>query len=66
MAAMTRLTYAALDALKTTQLQNLKPYQLEQVIDYLNRLNYDRKSGSNISAQATIGTILTAQHLQNA
>lgn len=66
MAAISRLTNAALTSILTTQLGSLKPYQLEQVLDFLNRTPYDRKSGSNITAQATISTIVTAMNSQNA
>ena len=55
---MSKLTTAQWEALKTTQLQNLRPYQLEQVMYNLSRFKYDRGSNSDVSVQSTIGTIL--------
>lgn len=66
MAALTRLTNANVTSLLTTQLGSLKPYQLEQVLDFLSRTPYDRKSVANITAQSTISTIVTAMNSQNA
>lgn len=66
MAAYTRLTTAALNTLNSSNLGTLKPYQIEQVIEYLNRLNWagansgsGRGSQSNVSNQPTIAQIVT-------
>jgi hypothetical protein len=60
MAGQTKLTTAQLNALTSTTLGDLKPYQLNQVIDVLNRLKWDRGSTSNFTAQPTITNIVTA------
>ena len=56
----TKLTTAQLNTLTSTTLGNLYPYQLQQVMDALARLHYERGSNSDVSAQPTISTIVTA------
>ncbi len=56
----TRLTTAALNTLASTTLGNLKPYQLQQVMEVLDRLDYVRGGASDVSTQPTISTIITA------
>ncbi len=57
---LTRLTTAQLNSLAATTLGDLKPYQLDQVIDVLNRVKFNRGGGSDMSVQPTISTIITA------
>ena len=57
---LTKLTTAQLTALLTTQLGNLRPYQLGQVLDALSRTNWEKGSVSDMSLQPTITTIVTA------
>ena len=66
MAQYTRLTTAALNTLNSTTLGNLKPYQIEQVVEYLSRVscgkansNAGRGAQSNISNQPTMAQIVT-------
>lgn len=56
----TRLTTATLTALASTTLGNLKPYQLRQVIEALERTNFVKGSNSDMASQPTISTIITA------
>lgn len=58
--SITKLTTTALNSLAATTLGNLKPYQLDQVQDVLNRLKWERGSNSDVSVQPTISTIITA------
>jgi hypothetical protein len=62
----TRLTTAQFNALASSTLGSLKPYQLRQVDEYLDRVNWGkannsagRGSDSDVGAQPTIAQILT-------
>jgi hypothetical protein len=57
---ITKVTNAGMDAIVGTALGLLKPYQIEQTMDFLNRIKWDRGSNSDISVQPTINTIITA------
>lgn len=66
MAAYGRLTTAALNTLNSTTLGNLKPYQIAQVQEYLNRIAWGKAnntagegSQSNVSNQPTMAQIVT-------
>ncbi len=61
-----RLTTAALNTLNSTTLGNLKPYQLEDVLSFIDRLKWDRGSNSDLSVQPTLSTIITAVGSNNA
>ena len=52
-----KLTISGLNALLSTTLGNLKPFQLDQVKEALDRINYNRGSNSDVSVQSTITTI---------
>lgn len=61
-----RLTTAALNTLNSTTLGNLKPYQIRQVQEYLDRMawgNANSKAGegsdSNVGNQPTIAQVVT-------
>lgn len=56
----TRLTAATLNSLTSTTIGNAKPYELQQVLEAIDRTNYDRGSKSDVSVQPTISTIVTA------
>lgn len=56
----TRLTTAALNTLCSTTLGNLQPYQLKQVMEVLDRVDFVKGSQSDMSGQPTISTIVTA------
>lgn len=67
-----KLTTAALNALNSTQLGSLKPYQIAQVADLLKRINWGkansdagRGSMSNVANQPTIAQIVTALGANN-
>lgn len=60
-----KLTTTALSTLTATTLGNLKPYQLEDVLDAISRTNYNRGSNTDVSAQPTISTIVTALGANN-
>ncbi len=63
MSQQTRLTTAALNTLNATTLGNLRPYQLEQVLDYLKRANYDRGAPAGDGTdQPTMTQIVTARN----
>lgn len=55
-----RLTTAQITTLASTTIGNAKPYELEQVLEVLGKLNWDRGSNSDVSAQPTVSTIITA------
>ncbi len=66
MAAYGRLTTAALNTLNSTTLGNLKPYQIRQVMEYIDRMAWGKANStagegaeSNISNQPTIAQIVT-------
>ncbi len=63
--AYTRLTTAAITTLASTTLGNLKPYQIDQVMEVLNRLKWDRGSNSDVSVQPTVSTIITSLGANN-
>ena len=72
MAAYTRLTTSALNSLGSTTLANLKPYQIRQVQEYLDRVAWGKAnnsagegSDSNISNQPTIAQIVTLMGSNN-
>ena len=61
-----RLTTAALNTLNSTTLGNLKPYQIQQVREYLSRIAWGKAnsssgegSQSNVANQPTIAQIVT-------
>lgn len=61
-----RLTTAQLNTLASTTLGNLKPYQLRQVQEVLDRVNWGNRGGdSDVSVQPTISTIVTALGTNN-
>jgi hypothetical protein len=69
----TRLTTAALNTLNSTTLGNLHPYQLDQVVEYLARINWGNAnsvagegSTSDESGQPTIAQIVTLAGSNNA
>lgn len=62
----TRLTTAQMSTLTSTTLGNLKPYQIRQVVEFLDRFNYVRGSNSDVSTESTITTIVTALSTNNA
>lgn len=73
MAAYTRLTTAAFNTLNSSTLGSLKPYQLRQVQEYLDRINWGkansnagRGSDSNVSNQPTLAQIITLAGSNNA
>ena len=62
----TRLTTAALNTLNATALGSLFPYQIDQVKEYLDRINWGNANSvagegsmSDIGAQPTIAQIVT-------
>jgi hypothetical protein len=68
----TRLTTSALSSLASTELGALLPYQIRQVQEYLDRVNWGRAnsnagegSDSNVANQPTINQILTLLNGQN-
>jgi hypothetical protein len=73
MAAYTRLTTAAFNTLNSSTLGSLKPYQIRQVQEYLDRINWGkansnagRGSDSNVSNQPTLTQIITLAGSNNA
>jgi hypothetical protein len=73
MATYTRLTTAALNSLNGSALGTLKPYQLQQVMEYLDRINWakanssaGRGAQSNVSNQPTLAQIVTLAGGNNA
>ena len=54
MAQYTRLTTSALSSLASTTLGNLKPYQLRQVQEVLDRVNWG-KASANLGVDPDIG-----------
>jgi len=56
----TKLTTAQLNTLCSSTLGSLAPYQLKQVMEALERVDYVRGSQSDMSGQPTISTIVTA------
>ena len=54
MAQYTRLTTSALNSLASTTLGNLKPYQLRQVQEVLDRVNWG-KASANLGVDPDIG-----------
>jgi hypothetical protein len=57
----TRLTTAQLNSLASTTLANLYPYQIWQVMEVLDRVNWGPKgSNSDMSGQPTISAVITA------
>jgi len=73
MAQYTRLTTAQLNTLNATTLGNLKPYQLEQVCEWLSRISWGKANSSsgrgaqsNVSNQPTIAQIVTLAGSNNA
>lgn len=68
----TRLTTSALNTLNSSTLGSLKPYQIAQVKEYLDRINWGRAnsnagegSQSNVANQPTIAQIVTAAGTNN-
>jgi hypothetical protein len=68
----TRLTTAALNTLNATTLGNLQPYQIKQVQEYLNRVNWGNAnsvagegSQSDVGSQPTIAQIVTLMGSNN-
>ena len=68
----TRLTTSALNSLASTTLGNLYPYQIEQVQEFLNRVNWGNAnsvagegSQSDVSVQPTIAQIVTLMGSNN-
>lgn len=57
---LTKLTTAQLTSLASTTIGDAKPHQLEQVLDAIGRVKWDRGSTSDVSAQPTVSTIITA------
>ncbi len=57
---LTKLTTAQLNTLSSTTIGNAKPYQLQQTLDAINRVKWDRGSNTDVSAQPTISTIITS------
>ncbi len=56
----TRLTTAQLNTLASTTLGNLYPYQIRQVMEVLDRVNWGaRGSDSDVSGQPLISAIVT-------
>lgn len=55
-----RLTTAQMNTLNASTLGSLKPYQVEQAIEFINRLKWDRGSNSDLSVQPTFTAIVTA------
>lgn len=56
-----RLTTAQLNTLNSSNLGVLKPYQLRQVMECLDRVNWNPKgSDSDVSGQPTLADIVTA------
>ena len=61
-----RLTTAQLSALASTTLGNLYPYQIRQVQEVLDRVNWGPDgSDSDVSAQPTISSIITSLGANN-
>ena len=57
----TRLTTSQLNTLNSSNLGTLKPYQLRQVMEVLDKVNWSPKgSESDVSGQPTLATIVTA------
>ena len=56
----TKMTNTVITALLSTTLGNLRPYQLEQVQDVLNRFKWNRGSNSDLSVQPLISAIVTS------
>ena len=61
-----RLTTAALNTLAATTLGNLKPYQIRQVQEYLDRIQWGKANNSagegsdaNVANQPTITQVVT-------
>lgn len=61
----TRLTTAALTTMASSTLGSLKPYQLRQVIEAIERTNYEKGTQSDMSVQPTITAIITALGANN-
>lgn len=61
----TRLTTAQLNSLGATTIADAKPYQLEQVLEAIARVKWDRGSNTDVSAQPAISTIITALGTNN-
>lgn len=66
MAAYTRLKTSDLNTLNSSTLGTLKPYQIQQVVEYLERINWGKAnssagegSQSNVSNQPTLTQIVT-------
>ena len=68
----TRLTTAAMTSLASSALSTLRPYQLEQVVEFLGRVNWGKASAnlgtdpdlgrgsqSDVGSQPTIAEIIT-------
>jgi hypothetical protein len=53
---MNPLTKAELSALMSTQLGNLRPYQIEQIADALRRRGWERPG--DVTAQSTLSTLV--------
>lgn len=67
-----KLTTSGLSAIASTTLGALKPYQLNQVIELLGRVNWGRAnsnsgmgSAADVGAQPTIAQIITALGVNN-
>lgn len=56
----TKLTEAQIVTLQSTTLGNLKPYQIRQIHEALERKNYKRGPMSDVSVEQTIATIFTS------
>lgn len=65
MPAYTKLTTAQLNALLSTTLGALKPYQIQQVQEVLDRVAFNRGSNAEVSVQPTISTIATSLSTNN-
>jgi hypothetical protein len=59
----TKLTTSGFNAIQSTTVANLYPYQLDQIIELLNQINwgkapYSRGSQADVSGQPTLGQVL--------
>jgi hypothetical protein len=62
----TRLTTAALSSLLSTTLGNLKPYQIRQVQEWLDRTYYIAGPQSDVSVESNMTTIVGTVSPNNA
>lgn len=62
----TRLTTAQLNTLNSATLGTLKPYQIKQITEVLDKINWKPKgSQSDVSGQPTLAQIVTALGANN-